>query len=64
MTVAPLANWIRAMQDGDGGFLTHEAPDGRRYGQKYGNINFYATTALWTYGTRVLRPDAGLDAPM
>lgn len=57
------ANWILAMQDNDGGFLTHEAPDGRRYGQKYGNINFYATSALWSYGTRVLQPDTGLDAP-
>lgn len=56
------AEWILAMQDGDGGFWTHEAPDGRRYGQKYGNINFYATTALWCYGTRMLSPDRGLDA--
>lgn len=48
-------DWILKMQDKDGGFWTHQSPDGRRYGKKYGNVNFYATTALWHCYTRLLR---------
>jgi hypothetical protein len=49
------ADWIVSMQDGDGGFLTHEAGDGRKFGKKYGNINFYASTALWYYNSVYVR---------
>ena len=37
------------MQDEDGSFWIHQAADGQRFGDKYGNINFYASTALWYY---------------
>lgn len=47
--------WILTMQDKDGGFWAHQSPDGRRYGEKYGNVNFYATTALWYYYTRFMQ---------
>lgn len=49
------ARWLVAMQDDDGGFFTHEDGHGRRYGQKFGNINYYASVALWTYSWRRLR---------
>lgn len=54
-----VAGWIVSMQDEDGGFLTHQAGDGRRFGDKYGNINFYASTALWHYNSVYVR---GLEA--
>ena len=28
---------------------------GRRFGQKYGNINFYGSLSLWSYSARRLR---------
>lgn len=56
-------DWILKMQDKDGGFWTHQSPDGRRYGLKYGNVNYYAATALWHWYTRMLRPERNLDAP-
>lgn len=50
-----VADWIVSMQDDDGGFFTHQAPDGRRFGDKYGNINFYASVGLWTYNSAIVR---------
>jgi hypothetical protein len=49
------ADWIVSMQDEDGGFLTHENPERKKFGQKYGNINFYASTALWYYNSWYVR---------
>jgi hypothetical protein len=49
------ADWIVSMQDDDGGFWTHQSPDGERFGEKYGNINFYGATALWYYDWAVVR---------
>jgi hypothetical protein len=43
------ADWIVSMQDTDGGFWTHMDADGRRFGEKYGNINYYASMALRAY---------------
>ncbi|MCA9523635.1 MAG: hypothetical protein KC609_21815 [Myxococcales bacterium] len=50
-----VADWLVSMQDDDGSFYTHQAPDGRRFGEKYGNINFYGSVALWTYNAAVVR---------
>lgn len=49
------ADWIVSMQDRDGGFFAHQRPDGSRFGGKFGNINFYASTALWIYNARWVR---------
>lgn len=50
-----VADWLASMQDGDGGFLTHQDPGGRRFGEKYGNINFYGSMALWHYNAVYVR---------
>jgi hypothetical protein len=44
-----VADWIVSMQDRDGGLWTHQDASGRRFGQKYGNINFYGSMALWFF---------------
>jgi hypothetical protein len=49
------ADWIVSMQDQDGGFFAHQRPDGSRFGDKFGNINFYASTALWIFNARNVR---------
>ena len=49
------ARWIVSMQDEDGAFFTHQDAAGKRFGQKYGNINFYGSLALWHYSARRLR---------
>jgi len=46
------AAWILSMQDEDGAFWTHQDGTGRRYGQKYGNINYYGSLSLWHYSSR------------
>lgn len=43
------ADWIVSMQDETGAFWTHQDRQGRRFGEMYGNINFYGSTALWYY---------------
>jgi hypothetical protein len=50
-----VAEWILSMQDEDGGFFTHEDAAGRKFGQKYGNINFYASMALWHHNAIAVR---------
>ena len=50
-----VADWIISMQDEDGGFITHQGIDGIKFGEKYGNINFYASTALWYYNSIYIR---------
>jgi len=49
------ARWIVSMQDEDGSFWTHQSLDGQRFGEKYGNINFYAATGLWYYNWAYVR---------
>jgi hypothetical protein len=44
-----VADWIVSMQDGDGGLWTHQDASGKRFGQKYGNINFYGSVGLWYF---------------
>ena len=44
-----VADWLVSMQDGDGGLLTHQDAAGKRFGEKYGNINFYGSVALWYF---------------
>ncbi len=44
-----VADWIVSMQDDKGGFWTHQRRNGERFGQMYGNINFYGATSLWYY---------------
>ncbi|MBI2837006.1 MAG: hypothetical protein HYX75_01715 [Acidobacteria bacterium] len=51
------ADWRASMQDSDGGFFTHQDRAGRRFGQKFGNINFYASAALWEYQTHMIGED-------
>jgi hypothetical protein len=50
-----IADWIVSMQDTDGGFWTHMDAGGRRFGEKYGNINYYASMALQAYVSRLER---------
>ncbi|MCA9666923.1 MAG: hypothetical protein KC503_15095 [Myxococcales bacterium] len=49
------ADWIVSMQDDAGGFWTHQNSDGERFGEMYGNVNFYGSTALWYYNWAVVR---------
>ncbi len=44
-----VADWICSMQDDDGGLWTHQDASGRRFGEKYGNINFYGSVSLWYF---------------
>lgn len=46
------ARWILSMQAQDGSFWTHQDASGRRFGQQYGNINFYGSLSLWHYSAR------------
>jgi hypothetical protein len=46
------ARWILSVQDDDGSFWTHQDRSGRRFGEKYGNINYYGSLSLWLYSTR------------
>ncbi|HEX7965374.1 MAG TPA: prenyltransferase/squalene oxidase repeat-containing protein [Gammaproteobacteria bacterium] len=49
------ADWIVSMQDEDGGFLPHQDPAGKKYGKKYGNVNFYGCMALWHFNSVYVR---------
>ena len=44
-----VADLIVAMQDDDGGLWTHQDAGGKRFGEKYGNINFYGSVSLWYF---------------
>lgn len=50
-----VADWLVSMQDDDGSFWTHQDKNGKRFGEKYGNINFYGATALWYYNWAAIR---------
>jgi hypothetical protein len=50
-----IAEWLISMQDEGGGFWTHMDASGRRFGEKYGNINFYASMSLWYYNQVLVR---------
>ncbi len=43
------------MPAGNGGFWTHQDPDGKLFGEKYGNINYCAGTVLWLYSAHLVR---------
>ena len=43
------ADFFVSMQDDDGGLWTHQDESGQRFGEKYGNINFYGAVALWFF---------------
>ena len=47
------ADWIVSMQDTDGGFWPHMDALGRRFGEKYGNVNYYASMALQSYASQI-----------
>ncbi len=49
------ADWIVSMQDESGAFWTHQDKAGKRFGEKYGNINFYGTLSLWAYSAHLER---------
>lgn len=43
------ADWLVSMQDDDGGLLPHQDASGRRFGEKYGNLDFYGSVAPWCF---------------
>ena len=43
------ADWILSVQDEKGGFYNFQKPDGTTLPLQSGNINFYASMALWLY---------------
>lgn len=49
------ANLIASLQVDDGGFRIHQDSKGRLFGEKYGNINYYANIALWYFSASWLR---------
>ena len=50
-----VADWLVSMQDEDGGLWTHQDASAKRFGQKYGNINFYGSMALWYFNAVYVR---------
>ncbi len=50
-----VADWLVSMQDQDGGLWTHQDASRKRFGQKYGNINFYGSMALWYFNAVYVR---------
>jgi len=43
------ADWILSVQDEKGGFYNFQRPDGTTLPLQSGNVNFYASMALWLY---------------
>jgi hypothetical protein len=43
------ADWILSVQDEKGGFYNFQKPDGATLPLQSGNVNFYASMALWLY---------------
>jgi len=43
------ADWLTAIQDEKGGFFNFQKPDGSFLPMQSGNVNFYASMALWIY---------------
>ena len=43
------ADWILSVQDDKGGFYNFQKPDGATLPLQSGNVNFYASMALWLY---------------
>ncbi|RMG33999.1 MAG: hypothetical protein D6732_11065, partial [Methanobacteriota archaeon] len=43
------ADWILSVQDAKGGFYNFQKPDGTTLPLQSGNVNFYASMALWIY---------------
>ncbi|NOZ06939.1 MAG: hypothetical protein GXP41_11425 [Chloroflexi bacterium] len=43
------ADWIVSVQDEKGGFYNFQKPDGTTLPLQSGNVNFYASMALWLY---------------
>jgi hypothetical protein len=44
-----VADWILTVQDESGGFSNFQDPDGSTQGLQSGNVNFYASMALWLF---------------
>jgi hypothetical protein len=44
-----VANWILTVQDEHGGFSNFQNPDGSVRALQSGNVNFYASMALWLF---------------
>ena len=44
-----VADWILTMQEKTGGFSNFRAPDGRTRPLQSGNVNYYASMALWLF---------------
>jgi len=43
------ADWILSLQDEKGGFYNFQKSDGTTLTLQSGNVNFYASMALWLY---------------
>ena len=44
-----VADWILTVQDESGGFSNFQNPDGSMRPLQSGNVNFYASMALWLF---------------
>jgi hypothetical protein len=44
-----VADYLVSVQDGSGGFFNFRAPDGTFHALQSGNVNFYASMALWFF---------------
>lgn len=44
-----VADWILTVQDEKGGFSNFQNPDGSTHALQSGNVNFYASMALWLF---------------
>jgi hypothetical protein len=44
------ADWLVSIQDAEGGFFNFQKPDGSFVPLQSGNVNFYASMALWMFG--------------
>ncbi|MEJ2379265.1 MAG: hypothetical protein P8Y71_29040, partial [Pseudolabrys sp.] len=48
-TAQSIADWILTVQDDKGGFSNFQNPDGSTRALQSGNVNFYASMALWLF---------------
>ncbi|MEJ2375913.1 MAG: hypothetical protein P8Y71_11010 [Pseudolabrys sp.] len=48
-TAQRVADWTLTVQDDKGGFSNFQNPDGSTRALQSGNVNFYASMALWLF---------------
>ena len=55
------ANWLISIQDDAGGFRNFQRPDGSFHRLQSGNVNYYASLALWYFNRVYVRGGSGKE---